>query len=136
MKKAAVTPTIIIKEEDRLPIMEWQKRNSIPLHIWHVFYDMAFGISLDDFEKLVREGKIGQTLQIFQAPGGATTKKIIYKTYHHHAYPLGQSREEPKLIAAHIVDKNGHILPYVRFEGGKLAISKEAISILDSVAGR
>jgi len=136
MKKTAVMPTIIIKEEDRTPLREWQKLNNIPLHVWHVFYDMAFGISFDDFEKLVREGKIEPTSQIFQAPGGATTKKIIYKIYYHHTYPLGQSKEEPRLLAAHIVDKNGHILPYVRFEGGKLVISKEAVSTLDIIASR
>ncbi len=44
LKKSAVLPTIIIKEEDRKPLKLWQKQNPVPIHIWHVFYDQAFGI--------------------------------------------------------------------------------------------
>jgi len=136
MKKVAVLPTVIVKEEDRKPLLEWQSRNNISIHIWHVFYDMGFGMGLNTLEELIRDGKIAPTEQVFQAPGGATTRKTIYKVYYHYAYPLGNSTEEPKLIPAHIVDKNGHILPYVRFEGGRLTISKEAIAVLDEFAGR
>jgi hypothetical protein len=60
--------------------------------------------------------------------------KIIYKIYYHYAYPLGRSRNEPTLLAASITDKNGHILPYVRFEGGSLEMSAEARAILDREA--
>jgi hypothetical protein len=37
-------------------------------------------------------------------------------------------------VAAHIVDKNGHILPYVCFEGGKMEVKKEAIKLLDGLS--
>lgn len=33
----------------------------------------------------------------------------------------------------HVEDKNGHILPYVKFDGGKLELRKEAIEVLDSL---
>jgi hypothetical protein len=77
---------------------------------------------------------IEPTFQVFQAPGGATTKKAIYKFYYHYAYQLGVTQEEPRLIADQIVDKNGHILPYVRFEGGRMALSGEALATLDAIA--
>lgn len=133
LKKNAVLPTIILKEEDHEPLQAWQDANKVPIHIWHIFYDMAFGITLDEAQRLIQEGYIQPTKQIFQAPGGATTTKLLYKFYYHYGFPLGNAREEPILTAQHIVDKNGHILPYVHFEGGKMSLSDEALSILRKI---
>jgi hypothetical protein len=41
--------------------------------------------------------------------------------------------EEPKLVADSITDKNGHILPYVRFVGGKSQLRDAALAVLDSI---
>lgn len=130
LAKNAVLPTVIIKEEDRIPLSKWQEQNKIPIHIWHVFFDRAYGLSFDEAQRLVSDGLILPTEQVFQAPGGATTKKAIYKYYYHYAYPLGIANERPKLIPAYIEDKNGHILPYVKFEGGLLEITSDAINLL------
>jgi len=134
LKKNAVLPTIILKEEDRDPLRIWQNSNGIPIHIWHVFFDMAFGIAFEKTQRLIKEGYILPTEQIFQAPGGATTRKLLYKFYYHYGYPLGDAVEEPRLIAKHVVDKNGHILPYVHFEGGKMSLRDEAKAILREIA--
>jgi hypothetical protein len=134
LKKTAVVPTIIIKEEDREPLITWQKKRKIPIHVWHAFFDEAYGISLADAERLFTRGDIEPTEQVFQAPGGATTKKVIYKIYYRHAYPLATTVEEPQLVADSITDKNGHILPYVRFVGGKSRLSEQALKVLDSVS--
>ena len=133
LKKGAVLPTIIIKEEDRDPLRTWQRDRKIPIHIWHAFFDEAYGISLSDAEKLISGGDIEPTKQVFQAPGGATTEKVIYKIYYTHGYLLATTTEEPKLIADSITDRNGHILPYVRFVGGKSRLSAEASAVLDSM---
>jgi hypothetical protein len=133
LKKAAVLPTIIMKEEDRKPLQIWQDENGVPIHIWHVFYDVAYGLALSKAQRLIEEGYILPSEQTFQAPGGATTKKSLYKFYYHYGYPLGDATEEPKLTAKHIVDKNGHILPYVHFEGGKMSLRDEALSVLGEV---
>lgn len=133
LSKNAVLPTVIIKEEDRIPLGKWQDENGIPLHIWHVFFDRAYGLPFNEAQRLIQEGFILPTEQIFQAPGGATTKKAIYKYYYHYAYPLGVSTEHPNLVPDYVQDKNGHILPYVKFEGGALAITENAIEILKSL---
>lgn len=130
LSKSAVLPTIIIKEEDRIPLGKWQTDNKIPIHVWRVFFDRAYGISFDEANRLVDEELILPTIQIFQAPGGATTKKAIYKYYYHYAYPLGIANERPILVPAYIEDKNGHILPYVKFEGGTLEIMEDALNVL------
>lgn len=133
LKKGAVLPTVIIKEEDRMPINKWQEENEVPIHVWHVFYDRAYGLAFNEAERLVREGLIEPTVQTFQAPGGATTKKVIYKYYYHYAYPLGISTQQPRLVPDFIQDKNGHILPYVKFEGGSLEITQDAVNLLSEL---
>jgi hypothetical protein len=133
LSKSAVLPTVIIKEEDRIPLNRWQIENNIPIHIWHVFFDKAYGLSLNQAEDIVKEGLIEPTIQTFQAPGGATTKKAIYKFYYHYAYPLGVSMEKPTLVPDYIEDKNGHILPYVKFVGGSLQINQDALKILNNL---
>ena len=130
LRKNAVLPTIIIKEEDRKPLADWQTRHAIPIHIWHVFFDRAYALPFDRAEELIRQGLTSPTAQTFQAPGGATTRKIIYKHYYHYGYPLGESTDESQLQPAFIEDKNGHILPYVTFSGGRLALRAEALAEL------
>ena len=134
LAKTAVLPTVIIKEEDRVPLNLWQAENKIPIHIWHVFFDKAYGLSLVEAERLIKEELILPTEQVFQAPGGATTRKAIYKYYYHYAYPLGNSIEQPRLVPDYIQDKNGHILPFVKFEGGSLEITPEAIALLSELS--
>ncbi|MBI4298553.1 MAG: AccI family restriction endonuclease [Chloroflexi bacterium] len=133
LKKTAVVPTVILKEEDRGPLIGWQDANNIRIHIWHVFFDQAFGLSLDRANELIDKRLIKPTEQTFQAPGGATTRKTIYKVYYHYAYLLGTSIEEPSLDSAYIEDKNGHILPYITFKGGRLAFTQEALVILEEL---
>jgi hypothetical protein len=130
LAKSAVLPTVIIKEEDRRPLLDWQRQNNLPIHVWHVFFDMAFGISLDRIEGLIADGAILPNEQTFQAPSGATTTKRIYKVYYQYAYLVGRASAEPALSADYIVDKNGHILPFVRFSGGKLDIEAAALEVL------
>ncbi|HOU13219.1 MAG TPA: AccI family restriction endonuclease [Anaerolineae bacterium] len=134
LKKNAVLPTVILKEEDREPLQSWQNNQGVAIHIWHVFFDMAYGIALDQAQRLINEGYILPTEQVFQAPGGATTKKSLYKIYYQYAYPLGAAIESPELIAKFIEDKNGHILPYVHFAGGKMMLRDEALCVLRNMA--
>ncbi len=130
LKKNAVLPTIILKEEDRQPLQAWQNKHHIPIHIWHLFFDRAFGISFDEIQRLINGGYIQATEQTFQAPSGATTQKLLYKIYHHYAYSLAHAIETPQLVAKSITDKNGHILPYVHFEGGTMQLDEETLIIL------
>lgn len=130
LSKSTVLPTVIVKHEDLDRLLNWQKSHRRPIHIWHAFYDIAFGLSLARAQQLVDQGLIEGTVQVFQAPGGASSSKVIYKFYHHYAYPLATSTGEPKLVADSITDKNGHILPFVRFEGGGRKLTPEALKEL------
>ena len=134
LKKNPVVPTVIVKEQDLSPLRQWQARHNIKIHDWHVFYDMAFGIALDDAEKLIAQGLIEPREQVFQATGGQTTTKTTYNIYYHYAYELGEAREQPSLAAAYVIDKNGHILPYVKFDGGSMTLSVQALEILGRIS--
>lgn len=39
---------------------------------------------------------------------------------------------QPEMSAKFIQDKNGHILPYVHFSGGKIKLSEEILTLLRS----
>jgi hypothetical protein len=136
LKKGAVLPTIIVKEEDREPLRQWQNTRQVPIHIWHVFFDLAYGLSFDRAEQLVAQNLTEPTTQVFQAPGGATTRKTIFKHYYHYGYSLGSSVEEPRLLPACVEDKNGHILPYVTFDRGRLELDETALQQLRDMAER
>jgi hypothetical protein len=123
--KNAVLPNIIIKDEDLPNLKNWQRRTHVPVHIWQVFFDLAFGVSLNTVTKMIRDGSLVSNTQTYQAPGGATTHKEIYRIPYHFTYELGEVVSEPSLEADVVEDKNGHILPYVRFEGGSLRITRD-----------
>jgi hypothetical protein len=134
LKKSAVLPTVIVKEEDLKPLNEWQQQRGVPIHVWQAFFDLAYGLPLAEAARLISSGLIEGTTQVFQAPGGATTRKAIYKFYHHYAYELAVTVEEPRLVADSITDKNGHILPYVRFQGGSSRLAEAALRALEQAA--
>jgi len=125
-------PTIIIKDEDLGPLAKWEGSFDIPIFVFHVFYDQAYYISLQTALALINEGVIPPTEQTFYAPGGPTTSKAIYKIWYTLAHPLGTMTRQPEMSAKFIQDKNGHILPYVHFSGGEMALSKEVLTELRS----
>ncbi len=68
--------------------------------------------------------------------GNDSESYCIYKIYYHYAYPLAITLEPPTLVAAHVTDKNGHILPYVCFDGARLQIAAEALNELDGLKAK
>lgn len=134
LAKNAVLPTIIMKDEDRAPLKGWQARNpKLKLHIWHAFFDEAYGISFEEINRLIDDGTIEPSVYEFANAGQSSTKKILYKAHYYLGYPLATSEKEPALKAQTIVDKNGHIYPYVTFSGGSMVLRGEALKILESL---
>lgn len=130
--ETAKVPTVIIKQEDLGPLTDWETNYNIPIFIFHVFYDEAYYISLQDARELIESGVILPIEQTFYAPGGPTTRKYIYKIWYTLARPLGTMTCEPEMQAKFVKDKNGHILPYVHFSGGQMDLSAEILAELRS----
>jgi len=130
--ETATVPTVIMKDEDLEPVTEWETNFNVPIFVFHVFYDKAYYISLQEARDLIDAGVIPPTEQTFYALGGATTHKYIYKIWYTLAHPLGTLTRAPELSAKFIQSKNGHILPYVHFSGGQMALSEEITAELRS----
>ncbi len=126
LAKTAVLPTIFIKDEDKGPLLAWQAATGVKIHVWHSFFDMSFGIALDEAQRLIDAGLIEPTVNNY-----GDSRKIVYKIYHLYAYELGKMVEFPTLNASSIEDNNGHIYPYVIFSGGKIELEKGVTEILD-----
>lgn len=131
LAKNAVLPTIILKDEDRGPLSAWQAKNpKLKLHIWHAFFDESYGISFEEMSKLIDNGTIEPSTQEFVSAGQASKKKTLYKAHYYLGYPLAACEKEPGLKAQTVIDKNGHIYPYVTFSGGSMVLREEALNIL------
>lgn len=125
LNKDAVVPTIILKDEDRAPLRDWQDLRNIPIHIWHCFYDQAFGIPFDDVESRIRTGQV----EPYGHPFKEKTK-TIYRVNYRLGYRLAMSMHEPALEAAFIIDTNGQIYPYVKFKGGRFDLTPMALEVM------
>lgn len=138
LASGSVAPTIIVKQEDIGRLEQWQTTNVVPIHVWHAFFDVAYGISLDNGLALIRDGVVKLESQTYQAPGGQTSKKMIYKFNYQLGYIIGEMDPDkpPTLVADRIQDKNGHILPFVRFDGGSLLLSPVFMDVLTQLAGQ
>lgn len=134
LAKNAVLPTVTLKHEDLEPLHNWQARSGVPIHIWQSLFDTSFGISLDRADELIESGLIQMRIQVFQAGNGVTQSKGIYFIYRHYAYAVGDTDEEPQLVARALEDKNGKIMPFVVFEGGHITLRAEAIEVLDEIS--
>jgi hypothetical protein len=127
-------PTVIIKDQDLEPLSVWQKKCKIPIYVFHVFYDQGFFVSFDRAMDLIKRKIVEVTEQTFIAPGGATTKRGIYKIWYTLASGLGEVVQKPDLRSRVVQDKNGHILPGVHFSGGRLELSPEVDNELKNLA--
>lgn len=47
-------PTIIIKDEDLAPLTKWENNFDVPIFVFHVFYDQAYYISLQEAREFDR----------------------------------------------------------------------------------
>ncbi len=129
LSKTAVLPTVIIKEEDRQPLLRWQIEHQKPIHVWHVFFDRGYGLALDEAERLVAEGLI---LPEMYYSDYAIEGQKAYCIYYHYAYLFGMMTESPSFSANIHHEENGKLTPYTKLEGGNLEISSEALSVLKS----
>jgi AccI restriction endonuclease len=89
------------------------------------------------FERLeaAGRGKIKRPdLLIFRTADKAAVEKDIAKAGGLTELPF--LAEEAKLLPACVEDKNGHILPYVTFDGGRLQLSEQSLQILGAIPNR
>jgi len=159
-----VAPTIILKDEDVAPLVAWQRHFGVPICIVQVFFDEAFIATLDQIRSAVQstdrleskltkdrlgkkeirrkslsqqkeQGVIHETHTYHDARGGST-KKLIYRMHHTRARVFGRLDEadSPTAVPKMMVDGNGRIMPFVAFQGGRLVLEQDGLSLLRTLA--
>lgn len=130
-RKTDIIPTVIVKREDVASLEKWTSRYKKPIYVVQVFYDRAY---MAEFGEILRHDKRGTArivAQKFSNRGGGVTIKETINLPYTYATQFGHSEEEPALVPEVIKEDNGHLLPYVRFEGGRLKIHEDAIKEWD-----
>lgn len=80
--KSAVLPTIIVKDEDVGRLNAWQSHHRTPIHVWHVFFDRAFGVAFDEAKTWLHPGESPKRCRrskhlVAPRPRRSFTKSII-----------------------------------------------------------
>lgn len=141
-----VAPRIWVKEEDSDALLQWTQKFDKLIFVVQVFYDRAYMIGLEKL--LARVAQINgaadarekRRLQkelgiIFQQQGyvdsrtGQASKKLVYTAHHTLGVCFGTVVEEPVAVPEVIKADNGKIMPYVRFRGGRLDMTDEALTV-------
>jgi len=128
LKPDGIVPTIIVKKEDIPGLNEWQRSFGIPIYVVHVFYDRGYFIRFRDIFEAMERGDIGFEEQKYTNPDGtASSPKQIIKVPYILCKDFGEVRE-PELVPKTFIDKNGKVMTYVVFRGGKIDLSDELIA--------
>lgn len=149
-KKKNIAPNIWVKEEDRAKLRRWSTRNRKPIFVVQVFYDKAYMARLDFIldalnriahcKGRIRKDALAKQLGVvtsaqnyYDARTGTTTTKTVYLVHHSVATPFGECTSKPSARPKLMKEKNGKLIPYVRFVGGTLAFNKEARAVFGAL---
>jgi len=149
-KLQIIAPRIWVKEEDTEGLSRWSKHFHRPIVVVQVFFDSAYAVP---YKKLIsrarrinkiRSKKKKNALQkklgvIFVPWGypdsrtGRATKKLSYTCHHTVGVRFGDFLEPPGRKSRVITAKNGKMMPYVRFVGGRMRLTPDALNLLTSI---
>ncbi len=145
------SPNIWVKDQDLPCLLVWMHHHQKPILVVQVFYDLAYAVPLLDVLARIeviqseREPKARIAAQkqagvVFRKQGytdsrtNEAEKKLVYVTHHSTATLFGELQDTVTPKAQVLVEKNGKILPYVAFEGGRLRLTDEALELLGRLA--
>ncbi len=120
--KTWTAPTVIVKDEDLQPLIDWQSYYEKPIYIVHLFYDMAFMLDFSKLREYIETGIVkGEEFNYGQA------SKIIYKTFYGLATEFGKFTELAEIIPFVSQTSGGKFEADLYFEGGKIDINQATI---------
>ncbi len=140
------SPNIWVKDQDLPCLLVWMHRYKRPVVVVQVFYDVAYAVPLLKVLRLVRKikaarGKNRNALQkklgvrlkrhaYFDSRIGRSQAKLVYITHDSVGAPFARVVGKVRTRARVIREKNGKIIPYVAFRGGRLRLTDEALALL------
>lgn len=115
-------PTIIVKDEDLNPLINWQTYYQKPIYIVHLFYDMAFMLNFSTLREYIERGIVKkEKFNYGNAP------KDIYKTFYGLATEFGKFTELAEIIPFVSQTNGGKFEADLYFEGGEIEINQATI---------
>lgn len=120
--KSWTAPTVIVKDEDLQPLVDWQNYYQKPIYIVHLFYDMALMLDFSKLREYIAEGVVkGEVFDYGKA------SKTIYKTFYGLASEFGKFTELAEIIPFVSQTSGGKFEADLYFEGGEIVISQDTI---------
>lgn len=115
-------PTVIVKDEDLQPLIDWQNYYQKPIYIVHLFYDMALMLNFSKLREYIAEGIVkGEVFDYGKA------SKTIYKTFYGLADEFGKFTELAEVIPFVSQTNGGKFEADLYFEGGEILINQDTI---------
>lgn len=115
-------PTVIVKDEDLQPLIDWQNSYQKPIYIVHLFYDLALMLNFSTLREYIAEGIVkGEVFDYGKA------SKTIYKTFYGLADEFGKFTELAEIIPFVSQTNGGKFEADLYFEGGKIEINQDTI---------
>lgn len=115
-------PTVIVKDEDMQPLINWQEYYGKPIYIVHLFYDMAFMLNFARLRQYIADGVVCGEVQDY-----GKAKKVIYKTYYGLASTFGEFTELAEIVPFVSQTKGGKFEADLYFDGGTLVLSRSTV---------
>ena len=120
--KSWTAPTVIVKDEDLQPLVDWQNYYQKPIYILHLFYDMALMLNFSKLREYISDGTVkGEIFDYGKA------SKTIYKTFYGLATEFGKFTELAEIIPFVSQTNGGKFEADLYFEGGEIVISQDTI---------
>jgi AccI restriction endonuclease len=120
--KSWTAPTVIVKDEDLQPLVDWQNYYQKPIYIVHLFYDMALMLNFSKLREYISDGIVKG--EIFDYGKAA---KTIYKTFYGLADEFGKFTELAEIIPFVSQTNGGKFEADLYFEGGEIEINQATI---------
>ena len=129
--KSWTAPTVIVKDEDLQPLVDWQNYYQKPIYIVHLFYDMALMLNFSKLREYISDGTVkGEIFDYGKA------SKTIYKTFYGLATEFGKFTELAEIIPFVSQTNGGKFEADLYFEGGEIVISQDTIQEWISIKQR
>lgn len=120
--KSWTAPTVIVKDEDLQPLVDWQNYYQKPIYIVHLFYDMALMLNFSKLREYISDGTVkGEIFDYGKA------SKTIYKTFYGLAEEFGKFTELAEIIPFVSQTNGGKFEADLYFEGGEIEINQATI---------
>ncbi len=120
--KSWTAPTVIVKDEDLQPLVDWQNYYRKPIYIVHLFYDMALMLNFSKLREYISDGTVkGEIFDYGKA------SKTIYKTFYGLAKEFGKFTELAEIIPFVSQTNGGKFEADLYFEGGEIEINQATI---------